>query len=468
MRLEKLGPALLLGLVLAAAATRAALAVNAPRPYGYVWDFYHEAVIWTYEHGRLPSPGDCWECYQPPLLVACGLPLYALGTAAARGDGAGGLRLLSLLAMMCAGFVVYYCRQTLRLLRPSPGALLLGTALALVFPCLFLSSYGTENDVLLAALMSAFFHRLCLYHLRPGRARWREPVILGLLAGLSALTKYPGLLTLAAAALVIGPRLMHGRRLRAARDLALVFSVAAAICGWHYARNVRLTGRPFLGPPGYSNAVDLAQVARNRERYDFGSFHVKEVVDLYRPENSGALAGFPVYSSVFSTLHALAWTDMSFYSVPSRHGWKLPVGYAEGGGKVQLVAQTPASQARVSPYPPKRSHPWLNDLVLRLGVIPTFLALVGFTVTIRRRAMRPFAVFAGVSLAAYAWWFLAQPAWALKTKYLLFLLPVYIAYTALGLSAVHRLDRRFGRAAAAGLIAALLAGEAYLLMFALG
>lgn len=468
--LEKRYRSVLCGLLLLTAVTRVALVFGSPRPYGYAWDFYHEGVIWAYEHGRLPSPNDCWECYNPPLYFMCGVPLYALGTIAANGDAAGGLRLLSLLSMLCAGFVIYFCHQTLRLLRPSRGTLLLGTTLALVFPCLFISSYGAENDILLAALMTAFFYRLCLYHLRPGRASWREPVVLGILAGLSALTKYPGLLAMIAAALLMSQRLVLGpRRRRAARDLIILVSVAGAVSGWHYARNMRTAGRPFLDPPGYSNmpAAD-GRLARNWRRYDFHSFRIKEVVDLYRPEIVGALNDFPVYAGVFSTLHALAWTDMSFFSVPSRHGWKLPLHYAEGGGKIQLVAQTPANRTRVPPYPLKHARLWLVDLVLRLGVFPSLLALLGFLTTLRRRALRPFVVFSGVSLAAYAWWFLSQPAWALKTKYILFLLPVYVVYTVMGLRTAYRLDRRLALAATAGLIAALLVGEAYLFMFALG
>ena len=159
---------------------------------------------------------------------------------------------------------------------------------------------------------------------------------------------------------------------------------------------------------------------------------------------------------------------MSFFSVPSRHGWKLPLHYGEGGASIPMVAQTPASEPRVPIYPVKKARAWLVDLVLRLGIVPTLLALVGFAATLRRRALRPFVAFSGVSLTVYAWWVLAQPAWALKTKYILFLLPVYVVYTILGLGFVYRLDRRLGHAAAACLVAALLASEAYLWMFALG
>jgi hypothetical protein len=133
-----------------------------------------------------------------------------------------------------------------------------------------------------------------------------------------------------------------------------------------------------------------------------------------------------------------------------------------------MLIHTPASTPREAIYPPKRVDPWLIGLVLRLGLVPTFLALAGLAATLRRRALRPFAAYVGISSAVYVRWLLGQPSWAIKTKYLLFLLPVYIAYAMLGLRAASRADRRLGYAAGVCLIAALVASEAYLWMFALG
>jgi 4-amino-4-deoxy-L-arabinose transferase-like glycosyltransferase len=462
----------LCALLLIGIATRIALFVDMPRPFGYVWDLYHEGVVWIRVHGRLPFSEDCLECYQPPLLFACGAPLYALGASVFNGGAALGLRFLVLFSMACSGVVIFYCYKTLRLLTRSRAFLLLGVALALVFPCLFIDSGGSGNDVLAAALMTAFFYLLCLRQLHPARGRRRETVAMGILAGLSALTKYTGLVAIVVGAAVMSPAILFGRRrLRAARDLAVMIVVAAAVCGWYYARNIAHDGRLFaISPWGNRNAFagGTSGVARYWKQYDFRSLEVKEVVDLYRPENVGTLNSFPVYDSVFSSLHAQAWTDMSFFSVPSRHGWVLPHHYAEDGADIPMLLHTPASTPREPIYPPKRVIPRLIDLVLRLGMIPTLLALAGFAVTLRRRALRPFVVMSVISSAIYVRWFLAQPSWGLKTKYLLFLLPVYIVYAVLGLRSAYRLDRRLGLAAAVGLIAALAVSEAYLLMFALG
>ena len=49
------------------AALRVLLAVRSPTTFGYVYDFYHEAIQTFYVRGRLPRSTECWECYQPPL-----------------------------------------------------------------------------------------------------------------------------------------------------------------------------------------------------------------------------------------------------------------------------------------------------------------------------------------------------------------------------------------------------------------
>ncbi|MBI3565868.1 MAG: glycosyltransferase family 39 protein [Elusimicrobia bacterium] len=460
----------LLALAALALATGAALWRGAPRPFGYVWDLHHEGVVWTWAHRALPRAADCGECYHPPLFFLCGAPLYGAG-AAAGGGAAAGLRALCLLSLASAGVVIWFCRRTLLLIGRDDRSALLGTALAVAFPCLAISAYGAENDVLLAAVMSAFFYALCRRHLRPARAGAGQALLVGALAGLAALTKYSGLLTLPTAFVVLAPGLLRARRRgRTARDLALILAAAAAVCGWHYAGNLAREKRLLLGPPWDKEVftVGSAKVARFAGRYDLRPFRVAELVDLYRPERAGTLDSFPASRGVLAALHAQAWTDMSFFSVSGRHGWVLPVGYATGGADMPMIAATPGKTPREPVYPDKKVPLPLVALLLRAGLIPTALAAWGFAATLRRRALRPFAAFAGISAAVYAWWFLGQPAWGLKTKYLLFLLPAYAAYATLGLRAAYRRDPRLGAAAAAAFLAALAVSEAYLWTFALG
>jgi hypothetical protein len=70
------------------------------------------------------------------------------------------------------------------------------------------------------------------------------------------------------------------------------------------------------------------------------------------------------------------------------------------------------------------------------------------------------------------WWFLAQDSWALKTKYVLFLLPVYVLFALIGLRRVLSFAGAIGRIAAGttlSLLGALFAvSVAYLTRFGLG
>jgi hypothetical protein len=195
--------------------------------------------------------------------------------------------------------------------------------------------------------------------------------------------------------------------------------------------------------------LGLKNRLRALRHYDFGSLELGEVVALFEPEHQrGSLTDQPVYSSVWSALHAMAWTDMSFFSVHERHG------------------------DPTKPYPAKHVPIALVGSMLYLGLVPSALALLGFTLTSLRKSMWPLSFFAFSSFAAYVWWFLAQDSWALKTKYVLFLLPVYVLFALIGLRRVLSLDGAIGRIAAGttlSLLGALFAvSVAYLTRFGLG
>jgi hypothetical protein len=148
----------------------------------------------------------------------------------------------------------------------------------------------------------------------------------------------------------------------------------------------------------------LTSRARWGRPYEFTTFRLTALRRAIgpRPITGTNLTNLPVYNSVFTTLHALAWSDMSFFSIRSRHGDSS------------------------DPYPRKAIPPDLTLSVILLGLVANALAALGAIVTIGRRGFWSLAVLVAVTLAAYVWWLLPQPSWALKTKYILFLLPVYV------------------------------------------
>jgi hypothetical protein len=286
-----------------------------------------------------------------------------------------------------------------------------------VFPCLFISSYGAESDILLTALLSAFVYYLAEYFGRPARASWRDAVRLGALGGLAMATKASGFAAPATLAVVFIARAITGPgRQTLMRHAAITLAAMSVLGAWKYVDNWRRHGTPFhlsgTGVEGFTAANRTAFV----DRYEFATFRLGALERAIGPniQTGTTLTALDVYKSVPTTLHALAWSDMSFFSVPSRHG---------ASGK---------------PYPWKFIPPRLTLSVILLGAVPAALALLGFVITLRHRAFLPLSVFGIISLAAYVWWFLPQPSWALKTKYVLFLLPQYVLYSVTGLAWLTR------------------------------
>jgi hypothetical protein len=443
--LDDKAPALLILLVAAAVVLRALLVAFSPTPFGYVWDFYYEGVRQLARSGHLPAAADCWQCYHPPVFYLLGWPVYAFGRwigADAGGSDASGLRWLAGWGTVCGAVTIYYGYRLLRLFRCRGAALVTGVALLFSFPCLFISSYGAEADIVLTALLSAF-----LFYLTRDwatRTSTSSAFRLGLLAGVAAATKYSGLVALGSGVLTYGLRAVEGRhRAAALRQAAVLTVTCCVVAGWKYADNYRRFGTPLYANGSAAQGFSIRGRADFRRQYEYTTLHLRELmrlVSIRGPRTT--LTDLPVYRSVPTTLHALAWSDMTFFSDPARHG-------------------DPSH-----PYPWKRIPVLLTRAVLILGLVPEALACVGLLVTIRRRTFQPLLTMGVASAGAYVWWFTSQQQWGLKTKYLLFLLPAFALYSVVGLGWLRRHAPPAATAAGALLAALILLAHFYLLAFA--
>jgi 4-amino-4-deoxy-L-arabinose transferase-like glycosyltransferase len=438
---------LLFVLLLIAGTLRGLLVAFSPTPFGYVWDFYGEGVRLVFDTGHLPASTACWQCYHPPLFYLLGWPLYAFGRWSAAGfpgNDVQAQRWLAGLAIPSAAMTVYYGYRLLRLFRCRGGSLLTGVALLVTFPCLFISSYGAEADIVLTGILSAFIYYLTRHFAMSGSVP--SALRLGVLAGLAAATKYSGLIAVASAAIVLGIRAIFGpRRVAAMRDTLLVIGVCGVVGGWKYVDNYRHYGTLLYANGTAAQGFGITDGPQLRGQYEFTTLRLSALMRMVSPRaGRGQLTDFPVYQSVPTTLHALAWSDMSFFSEPTRHG--------DPG----------------HPYPRKRVSVGLIRTVLVLGFVPELLAIVGFTVTLRRRILWPLTVVCAVAMSAYTWWFISQEAWGLKTKYVLFLLPPFVVYAVSGLAWLWK-HAPFVSVVAGALVAALvLVTHYYLLAFAVG
>ena len=428
---------------------RVLLVWGCPLPFGYVFDYYHEAIEFFYTKGRLPIATDCWQCYQPPLYYILGVCFYGAGRwlAPAGADATTwGLRALSVMPLIAGAVASIYSYRLVRYLLRDRGLTAIGAGIIAAFPCLFISSYAPEADILVMATMTALLFYLTREFAQPNLHTWRHAILLGVLAGLAASAKYSGLIGLATAGVLYSWRLLTGPdRVRALRHGVIVLLVCAAIGSYRYVDNVRRFGNPL-----YANGTAGEAFSSTRQyywdQYEFTTFRLGDLFELARPgAPKGMLTTLPVYKSVWTTLYAMGWGDMSFFSRTGRIG------------------------DEAAPYPSKRIPPWLTDSVLVLGLVPTVLAVPGLLLVLRRRCYLPLIVMLALTIGSYLQWVVSQDEWALKTKYIAFLLPIYVIYAMVGLQWIRR---RLPASVAAATLALLLMligmAHVYLYAFSVG
>jgi 4-amino-4-deoxy-L-arabinose transferase-like glycosyltransferase len=428
-----------------AVALRALLIWRSPWPYGYTYDQYFQGVEHLITTGHLPTAVDCLQCYHPPLFYALGAVFYWLGSILA-GTRTGALEGLSALSLLSACATAWFSIRLLELLRQRGSYLLLASAVVVVFPCLFISSWSAEADGLQTALISAVLYYLSRYDAGPRHAGLGVVVLLGVFCGLAMATKYNGLLALGATGFLLLLRLFtDGERPRTIRDGLIVLALALSIGSWKYMANRQQHGTALFANGTAAEGFAVGHFSHWRA-YEYLSLRFREVIDLYEPDApSGRLTDAPVYYSVPTTLHAMAWTDMSFFSVKSRHG--------------------DPSQ----PYPDKHIPKWLVGAMLVVGMVPSLLATVGFLSVTRRKAFRACTILTLMTIAAYVAWFTGQDRWALKTKYVLFLLPAYAAYLVVGLRVVRQWSPgTLAGLAVFGLLLLIVMSQLFAYAFALG
>ena len=436
-------------LAIAAIALRALLALCSPWAFGYVWDLYHEAIQRLWATGQLPASTDCWECWQPPLLFLLAWPLYSIGHVVSPispwpDDYA--LRWVGIIPLAAGLACLYYTWRLLRLTGQRGAWLVTGVGVAAVVPVLFFSSYSIEPDILLAGLLAAFIYYLTRWHLDPTSASRLDVFRLGVLAGLAAETKYNGLAAAVSGTLVMLSHLTArpGRR-RTAMAIVGFLAVTALVGSWKYLDNARRYGTPFFANGDAGAGFTLSQRILHT-RYEFTTFRLPSLLALTSPDApAGMLTDLPVYRSFWTTIHGLTWGDMGFFTNPTRHGTRYPF------------------------YHDRHVPAWLASIVLVLGIVPNLLAVAGLLITVRRRAYLPITIVVGVGWLTYLQYVVSQEIWAIKAKYLLFLIPAYALYAAIGLRWVTEKCPGWIGATIVSMMAALIvAAHAYLLLFALG
>jgi len=139
--------------------------------------------------------------------------------------------------------------------------------------------------------------------------------------------------------------------------------------------------------------------------YDFSSFHLSGIVDVFTHPADAYLNHYPAFNSEVLTSHyGQLWTDFSFYTRNGRHG------------------QRPRGLVYKDKYMPV----WLLWAILVCGLIPVAASVVGAAILVSQRQALLLLIMSAISITLYVKWFLGNDTWMLKTKYLLYLLPLWL------------------------------------------
>ncbi len=371
------------------------LAFFSPDPNGYVYDFYSDAIILLYENGQIPASDACWVCYHPPLLPILGAGLFHLV------DWFGGSRdtqlfvvafFLNILSLLFAvySFVIYRHYRKIAELDLTLWALLL------CLPVVFISAFSIEADI----LASTFVVAATWYFIQfLDKQQYSDLLFTAVLVGLSAMTKYTGIIIAVYFGAILLVRYMRHFDSRVLKQGLIYAMVVFLVGSYPYLKNISEAGTPVVGNKAWNTGKNYFK------NYDFTSFSIKAVVDVFTDPRDAKLKHYPAYNSQVLTSHyGQLWTDFSFYTRAHRHGqWQ-----------------------RDDIYKGKYMPVWLLWCLLIAGLVPVIAGAGGFiALIISREAPLLLGMFV-LTVAIYIDWFLGHNFWMLKTKYLLYLLPLWL------------------------------------------
>lgn len=362
-----------------------------------------EYMLFILRKGTIPLASDGWAMFQSPLYHLVSSPLYLIFSNLLSPIRV--VEALRIVPLFCGAMQVQLCYLALREVFPQRQDLqCLGTVLGGLLPMNLYMSQNLSNEPLVGMLCSAAI-LITLRLQRDPEGHWcpRSFVLLGVLLGLALLTKLTALLLYVPVALVLGhTALVRNARPRdalaaAAKAMAAVYSVAFAICGWYYARNWVLLGKPFIGGWDAARGYAWWQEPGYRTFEQFVSFGRALTQPIY-----SALYG--LWDGIYSTL----WLD-GFLS----------------------------SQVDVLAFPP-----WNFDLMLSsawLSLLPTAALLIGAGAIAARpgRTARSGELLAlaalGTYLLAMVYLMLRIPSFStIKATYTMGVLPCYAIVGAAG------------------------------------
>jgi tetratricopeptide (TPR) repeat protein len=366
-------------------------------------------VFYLDRYAAIPWAHQGWGYFHPPLHYLFGWGLAQFGSAELL------LRGLALLGSAASLAIAALAATVARAVNPARPALALLAFVAVAFLPVHLYVSPMSGNELTCAVFGAAALANLIANERRVRPQLARDALTGCFVGLALLSKFSGATVLAGCVAVILLRPLafgggSGAVGLALRRAFVLVAVAGVLAGPYYARNFARYGTPFRMNRDFALTAEVeeGQAPGARSWRDFVTASPKLLSDP-RPGAEHLL------HSVWGSAYVNAWVD-------SRALWnRLPAPDAER-----------LRRARVA--------------MVRLGLLPTALAIIGAVAVIRdmRRGRRigsylPLLIFAGLSLFAFAVFSLRVPRIsALKASYLMGLSLPYGVFVVRGVEALAR------------------------------
>ncbi len=383
------GPYLLL--LIAAAVLHILLAVFSPDPNGYVWDFYSDAIIWVYQNKELPMVDSCWVCYHPPLLPVIGAAIFSLVDFFTDSIDIKLFVVTCLLNLVSLIFCIYAFAIYLKFRKHEKLDLVLWAFLLFV-PVRFIASFSIEADVLVSTFIVISLYYFVLFTQENDQ---RTLYLSAVFIGLASLTKYTGVVIAAVYGGILLFRFLKNIGSENFLNGLKFFLITFVIGGFPYVNNIINYGTPIKGNRAWDNP--------GYYMYSYKEFSIPKIIQTFEDDRPIKLKHYPQYNSeVLNSLYGQIWTDMSFFTIAYRHGQHETKHIYQGKFMPKLLL-------------------WA---ILITGLVPLVSGVVGFGILMFQKNSYVLTVMFFVSIAVYVHWFMGHNAWMLKTKYLLYLLPI--------------------------------------------
>ncbi len=368
---------------------------DAPGHMGYVLTILRDH--------RLPHPTAGWSTFHPPLYYLMASAVWAVLEPLGPRAVLLGVRGLAVVFGLAMALVAYHIVRRLGAVR---DVALVAAALVLFVPCAQMAATMEGNEAFAAGVVALGLPPLLMLQRDPRDVR--VALVVGLLAGLAAISKFTGLALVVACAVPFLRRDLDRAMVRTLLALGVVFVVVA---GPVYGRNVLLAGSPF--PMTRTRepmaTAERAQIIRPRRLTDYVTVHVDNFVRPSVFHVPGRPAGYrnrnAAMTSVPGLLYASLWYDPFAHRIPLRH---------------------------------HRDGVLSGPVLLALGLMPTLLVIAGVFVatgaTVASRLRAPDAplvvlAVAGTALFVLHTW-VAQSTASVKGSYLLPLAPAAATFFA--------------------------------------